>query len=326
MEYAVVSSGLKISEIKPDENYQKYLTLVEQDIAEMLKNESWEQRECPACGSVELSQKFDKLGLKYGRCTDCFTVYSLRIPTQKILNHYYVHSSSRKYWQDTLWKSTAETRKEKLIYPVINWLDHFIAHEVEKADFTAAEICPIHYGFYDEWAKCSRNISVIEPGVPEVKIDNALDFATSDKFNAFFLFNALDRLEKPIDALRWSYEHLEPGGHCFITSILSTGFDSFMLGKNSKTLVPPERINSFSYEALMKMVETVGFQVLEFSTPGELDIENVELELERVNSEVKDFFSYVLNKRGHEEFNNKFQMFLQENRLSSRARLVLKKR
>ena len=65
------------------------------------------------------------------------------------------------------------------------------------------------------------------------------------------------------------------------------------------------------------------FEILEFSTPGVLDIPNVVNRLEDLNNSA--FFKYIFNERKDSEIINSFQDYLQMNRLGTFARLVLRK-
>ena len=111
---------------------------------------------------------------------------------------------------------------------------------------------------------------------------------------------------------------------CFVTCLLSSGFEVQLLSQESDIFVPPERMNILSFEGIKRLIEEVeGFQILEFSTPGVLDIPNVKSYLEK-NSE-SSFFQYILQERQDEELINSFQNFLQMNRLGTFGRLVLRK-
>ena len=66
-----------------------------------------------------------------------------------------------------------------------------------------------------------------------------------------------------------------------------------------------------------------GFKILEFSTPGVLDISNVINQREEM--EGFDFFQYIFRYRKDPELLSSFQDYLQMNRLGTFGRLVLRK-
>ena len=84
-------------------------------------------------------------------------------------------------------------------------------------------------------------------------------------------------------------------------------------------------MNLLSYEGMNTLIKKESsFEVLEFSTPGVLDIPNVTKQLDQVNN--IDFFQYILKQRQDEEMVSSFQDFLQLNRLGTFGRLVLRKK
>ena len=124
--------------------------------------------------------------------------------------------------------------------------------------------------------------------------------------------------------LREVSKYLKQGDLCFITSLLSSGFEVQLLGDKSEIFVPPERMNILSYEGMNTLIERLNcFDILEFSTPGVLDIPNVVSRLSDLSNST--FFKYIFNERQDPEIIDSFQDYLQMNRLGTFARLVLRK-
>ena len=143
--------------------------------------------------------------------------------------------------------------------------------------------------------------------------------------DAVFLFEALDRSVAPLKLLQKAFKSLHSGGLCFITCLLSSGFEIQVLRQKSDIFVPPERMNILSFEGMNALIDKVkGFEVLEFSTPGVLDIPNVIKQIDQ--KENVTFFHYLFKQRDDTELVNSFQNFLQLNRLGTFGRLVLRKK
>ena len=84
-------------------------------------------------------------------------------------------------------------------------------------------------------------------------------------------------------------------------------------------------MNLLSFEGMNALIDKVGgFEILEFSTPGVLDIANVTKQLNDVNN--MNFFQYIFKQRQDSELVGSFQDFLQMNRLGTFGRLVLRKK
>ena len=125
--------------------------------------------------------------------------------------------------------------------------------------------------------------------------------------------------------LNTAYNILSPGGLFFLTTTLSSGFDLQVLWEQSKNIIPPVRLNLFSEIGLLQLINEIGFECIEFSTPGILDTEIVCKAMKSQSlREFPRFVSYLM-KHKNENTHRLFQEFLQENRLSSYARLLLRK-
>jgi SAM-dependent methyltransferase len=158
----------------------------------------------------------------------------------------------------------------------------------------------------------------------EVKVLDIVEKVDDISIDAAFLFEALDRSPDPTVLLERVKHALKPGGLCFITCLLSSGFEVQMLGEDSEVFVPPERMNLFSFEGMLDLVKkTGGLDVLELSTPGVLDIANVIKKLDQIEN--ASFFNYILSMRQEPALIESFQDFLQLNCLGTFGRLVLRK-
>ena len=332
MEFSVISQDLKVDDVKPEESLQAYTQLVGSDMKEFFgSQDDWQERGCPACGSSKETSAFTKLEVPFRRCSSCYTIYACKTPEQGRIDQFYQMGQSRKYWAENLWQNTEKARMEKVIDPVIDWIDNFTVSKFGAENIRFAEVGSIHSGLVERWSSLGRKAVAVAPHYStndqsQLKVDTC-DLHDSGQFNVLYLPNTLDRTGNPAEILRWCNSHLTDDGLCFLTSILSTGIDSLTLDEKSQTLVPPDRFNCFSFEGLRDLVEKSGFEIVEYSTPGELDLDNIRRSMNDLpDSGFKTFFKYVFEKRDSENLIADFKKFLQMNQLSSRARLVLKKK
>lgn len=332
MEFSIVHTELKAADIKPKESLLKYLELTEQDIKHLFSGTEWIKRECPACHSTSMRGSFDKLGFHFVRCANCFSVYANSLPVEKNLEVYYKEGISRQYWFTEILNKTLPIRKEKVDRPLCDWVERVLSTGNKNVKSQKlALLGATDYGFAQEWLQMGNQIDAINLLIPKGEIlpkeiaDMNLN-QVRGQYDAIVTLHLLDRVVSPQAELKLIYDKLNSGGYLFITSILSTGLDNLILEKNSETLIPPDRLNSFSYEALAQLLEQNGFVISEFSTPGELDVENILREIEHLKGQTKDLFEYLSLKRCGTPLVEKLQDFLQENRLSSRARIVAVKK
>ena len=139
------------------------------------------------------------------------------------------------------------------------------------------------------------------------------------------MFEAIERSVDPLSLFKKASSKLKPGGLCFITTHLSSGFEIKILKEASEVFIPPEKMNIFSYEGIAKLIEIDGsFDILEFSTPGVLDVSNVKEKLNK--SHDFSFIDYILKVRQGQNFDKSLLEFIQMNRLGTFGRIVLRKK
>ena len=332
MERAIIHSDLKKQEIQPQLLLEKYFDLLSIDIKKILSRYSLKSSSCPVSGEKEVQNSFTKMGMQYQVSQTLGNIYLSPRPNMEMLKQFYQESPARKFWLTELWPETQEARQEKIILPQLEWAHGFITQYTYERKLLLAEFLPNHWGYYNsakEFFTESKYILVdplFDPDISNVDVQNSymLDEVAESYIDAVFLFEALDRSINPFNLLQKVINSLKPGGLCFITCLLSSGFEVLALGHKSEIFVPPERMNLLSYEGMNALIENInGFDVLEFSTPGVLDIPNYIKQIEEV---INSYFShYIFRKRQDSELLNSFQDFLQTNCLGTFGRLVLRK-
>ena len=333
MERAVIHSDLKKQEIQPQPMLDQYIALLNEDIKKMLPAGSLQNVFCPVTGEQAVRESFRKMDMQYKISRTPGNIYLSPRPAMNVLNTFYRNSRARKFWLNELWSQTQDVRQDKIILPQLEWSHGFISQYLSESKLLMAEFLPNHWGYYQGarnlWPEAAYKL--VEPlfdlDISDSKISasNIIDDSSSSTLDAAFLFEALDRSPEPLLILRKVASVLKPGGLCFITCLLSSGFEVQVLGQESEIFVPPERMNLLSYEGMNTLIEKVsGFDVLEFSTPGVLDIPNVIKQLDQTKNTT--FFRYILKQRQDAELVGSFQDFLQMNRLGTFGRLVLRKR
>jgi hypothetical protein len=98
-----------------------------------------------------------------------------------------------------------------------------------------------------------------------------------------------------------------------------------VLWKDAPNLYPPDRLNIFSPQGLKALFKRNGFECIEFSTPGVLDVEIVAKAVLH-NPKVYCRFAEYLVKSGDCQLRQAFQNFLQKEQLSSLGRILIQKK
>jgi hypothetical protein len=334
MEFSTFHNDLAGTDIKPKVLLERYLALVEKDNQTYFSANETHASDCPACGSRETKPVARKSAMDYVDCANCSTVFVANRPNQAAIDRFYLKSEARRFWLSEIWTKTQQVRHEKILGPLNDWLETFLVEafpnepSIEVVDYRAS-----NWGLSETLNKTGSRLKakLVQPmfdvsSAPQDQrpMETAGDLA-SKKFKAVSLIETLGRVESPLEVLKWAFDHLEVDGLCFITTVLSTGFDVQVLGSKSNALVPPDRLNLLSFEGLQMLIQETGFEVVEMSTPGVLDLQNVKSAMSD-GAEVPSFVRYMIEKRANNaRFVYDFETFLQSNGLSSQGRVVLRK-
>lgn len=331
MERAIIHSNLKKYEIQPEHLLKDYQSLIEEDIQNLLPESVLKLSFCPVIDEQDTRATFIKLGMKYQVSHSLGNIYLSPRPTADRLKQFYLQSRARHFWLSELWPMTKAIRAEKVIIPQLEWVKGFMAQYGSKDSVKIGEFLPNHWGYAFEVERILPivNYHIVNPLFsPDLRTGlkgvHTSEIIPDGYLDAALMFEALDRTVNPRELLERVKNSLKPGGLCFITCLLASGFEVQLLGEGSNIFVPPERMNIMSFEGMNRLIEdSCGFELLEFSTPGVLDITNVIDQLEEIDNST--FFDYLFKQRQDPALVESFQDFLQLNHLGTFGRLVLKK-
>jgi hypothetical protein len=327
MEFGVLHLELEEKEVKPSELLKEYRQKVSAEIPKLLQTEV-KTIVCPFCGSKSEKRKSKQQhGLELVECAQCASFYAPKRPNQTTLNHYFLSSEARTFWNAEFLKRTYSKRKEKIFGPIADWVHvHLLENFGTTKEKAGIELYPVHQGFSESLKEVAKEVDLFfcDPlfltKAPSLKRESMipLDFA--------LLFDVVPKVENPVNELKFVHEALRPGGLCFMTLLLSSGLDLMTLGPDSDQLIPPDHLNVPSFEAIQSIVQKQGFEILEMSTPGQLDIQHLASQYKNNPQSVPAFFQYLFEKRNRSLVLEEMQMLIQEFQLSSQGRIVLKKK
>jgi len=154
---------------------------------------------------------------------------------------------------------------------------------------------------------------------------HAVALADAPELHAISAFEKLEHQHAPQTFLESLRDRLAPGGLLFLTTRTSSGFDLQTLWDKAPYIFVPEHLNLLSIAGLEILVQRSGLELIELSTPGQLDVELVFQACAADPSIVLPrFLETLLAARGPLAHGD-FQAFLQKHRLSSHVRLALRK-
>ena len=328
---------MKESEIRPQKLFNQYLKLAREDIDRFFSDHSrFVEVACPGCGSEACEPALAKFEFKYMLCSKCDSLYLSPRPTVEMYELYYRGAESVKFWSTHFFKETAEARRQEIFKPrarlVGEWAEKtgitskggglfvdigsgyaIFLQEVQRLGLFG-EILGIEPEAHLAQVGREHGFSIIEKKLEAIDDgDIDADFATA--------FEVLEHVFNPREFLRAARRILRPGGILMFTTLTVSGFDIQVLWEHSKSIYPPHHINLLSTQGMRELVARSGLQLVDLSTPGELDVDIVcNIHKENPEIELPRFVASIIS--ASEDVRTGFQNFLKTNELSSHIRVI----
>ncbi|ALV23662.1 methyltransferase [Campylobacter iguaniorum] len=324
---------MKEEDIRPQKLFDELLRLNKEDIDVYFCNSEYRKISCPACGNMG-SFIFNKNGFNFDECEYCKTIYVSPRPDANSFNNYYTDSKSTKFWANEFYKATQDSRREKLWKPKARLIKTFI----EK--YSPDTKCIIDIGggygvFIEEFLKImSLNHLIIEPSKYLSQICREKNLNVIEKFledvdledlpkenKTFVSFELFEHLHNPRLFLEILYELLDKNDSFIFTTLSGMGVDIQALQDKSKSVSPPMHLNFFNPKSIKILLEKIGFKCMDILTPGKLDIDIMENNVDKIEDKFwKNFLEYA-----SKEEKDKMQNFISEIGLSSHMMIICKK-
>ena len=293
---------------------------------------------CPACDNSDTEPAFEKLGFAYVTCRTCGTLFMSPRPSEPVMAAYYAGSENYRYWAKRIFPASEATRRRKLHEPwLARVLDYARRHGISTGRLVEAGG---GFGTFAAVARASERfdeVVVVEP-TPEMAaacrargvtvVQRRFEEVDDEVAPAEVLvgFEVIEHIFQPKRFVAQCHRLLRGGGLLVLSCPNGEGFDIRMLGPASLA-VDPEHVNLFNPRSLRRLVESHGFEVLEISTPGRLDVEFVHRAIRDgvVPAPHDPFLRRVLVDE-YEHLSDPFQRFLADNGLSSHMWMAARKR
>jgi SAM-dependent methyltransferase len=162
-----------------------------------------------------------------------------------------------------------------------------------------------------------KGLQVLESTLEEV--------SSAEKFDLLTAFELFEHLHDPIPFVEKLRDLLNPGGYLFLTTLNGLGFDIQTLWERAKSVSPPHHINFFNPHSIEILLDRVGFDIVEISTPGQLDWDIIEGGFRYEGIDPGRFFSTV-SYHGTGEAKRDLQQWIRTYNFSSHMRVIARKR
>ncbi len=329
---ATADCGAEIHDevLRPEDDHNEWLKIIGKELPEFFPKRAREHVRCPGCGSEEVESEFLKLGFIYKWCKDCFSLYASPRPSEREVDAFYRDSEAMRFYAENIFKATLDARREHQIAPLAQWVKKTMPARMPKG-VSVLDFMPKFYSVWPEVLspKHQANVLLVDPvhlhKAPEPATVGSLTAAKRRTYDFITAFDVLEHRADPDTTIKMLSKLCNSGGTLFLT-LNAGGFEYQVLGQDSHRLVPPSRLNLLTVEALEHLLTKHGFEPIDVTSTGKLDVDIVLKALaEDRSTSVARFFSYLLKKRGA-EVSESLQQFLQEHKLSSFVRVAARKK
>ncbi len=332
MKHIVITENLSSADIRPPGSHSRLRTQSIEDSSRFFgDSDSLQKVDCPACGAKDAPVAFERHGFKYRLCKNCDSLYVSPRPTDDALRRYYEESTAGKLRVEYFTEASADARMQHVIRSRVDWIAPFLSN-MKVTDPIFMDVGTIYPHLFSEMRRMEffESFHAADSAGQVAELVAAEDLTASwpdsETVMAATAFEQLEHQSSPADFLREIRDRLATGGILFLTTRTVSGFDLQVLWDETPYIFVPEHLNLLSIKGLETLFTREGFELLELSTPGQLDVEFVreaakncdDLELPRV-------ISTMLN-RSDSKLSEDLQAFLQKHRLSSHVRVAARRR
>ena len=332
MKRVVVSSGLKEADIRPPALMSEFKRLSLQDACEFFADAAkLVEVDCPACGGTARTPAFRKYDFLYNVCAACESLFVSPRPSNEALTHYYAHSRASRFRVEHFSRDTAKARRYHLLASHANWMGQLFDETGNRQACRYADLNTYSPEIFDEIRALGLfdTLLSVEPllpvnGAAEPPVQS-ISWSDLSGLGAVSAFEKIEHQFSPYSYVQTVGEALAPGGLFFFTTRTISGFDLRVLWDKTPYIFVPEHLNLLSIEGITCLIKRAGLELVELSTPGQLDVELVRHAVAQDPSiTLSPFLDYLLAHRdtlAHADF----QEFLQKHRLSSHVRVAAKR-
>jgi hypothetical protein len=252
-------------------------------------------------------------------------------PSGAALTEYYAHSRASRFRVEHFSRDTAKARRYHLLQSHANWMGQLVDETGNRDARAYADLNSYSPEIFDEMHGLGLfdTLYSIDPLLPPESAAQApvttVAFDDAPVLGAVSAFEKVEHQFSPLALLERVRGRLAAGGLVFFTTRSITGFDLQILWDKTPYIFVPEHLNLLSVEGIATLVARAGYELIELSTPGQLDLQLVKHASEQDPSiQLPAFVRYLVDSRdrlAHDDF----QAFLQKHRLSSHVRVAAKK-
>jgi hypothetical protein len=334
MRQTVIFDSLNEEEVRPTAAYSRLRQLAIESARLILKDENnFIDVPCPACASADNDEAFSLCGYRYRECNVCGTLYISPRPAPESMEWYLVQSPLAKFRISNAFR---QERHEYIHDMAVNRAEWIVSLCHASGLSASLPVIDIHER-YPELVTClARKISgpiyavmplsAIDDTSEAVHVVNNLKEIYEAEAQVVTAFDVFEHAYSPSALVKDINNVLASGGLLALTTRSGSGFDIQALWGEIDTIFPLEHVNLISVAGMRILLERHGFDFMELSTPGQLDVQVVMRKL-RDNKKISGsrILRHLTLESG-ESGREDLQQFLQKYLLSSHMQVVARKK
>ena len=329
---------MREDDIRPQALLDEFFVRLKRDAERLAaRRDEFVEIGCPFCGSVEGETAFVKEGFAYRLCRDCASLFASPRPSPEALADYMALSEALEFWSTHFYRQTAAARRQKMFRPRAALAASLADRQGLGADAVCADVGAGYGLFLAELAATRRfgRLVAIEPDARLAAICREQGFPVVERWvedvgdgevraDVATAFEVIEHVFSPLAFLGACARLVAPGGVLLVTTLTISGFDLQELWEHSRQISPPQHLNFPSLDGVRGLVRRAGLDLVELSTPGELDVDIVRNCLAAEPGLPVSRFARRL-AAADAQTRASFQAFLQSHGLSSHVRCVARR-
>jgi cyclopropane fatty-acyl-phospholipid synthase-like methyltransferase len=322
---------LKLQDVHKEEFEKEIFRLKKIDLDALIGHGPFMPNRCPACKSTNGVPKFEKDGFHYHECDVCHTLFISPVPTDEAKEWYFEHSEYLKYWRENMPAEVRETRN-KVLY---SKRAHSISETADKYHTTFRRILEIGGGmgemsvFLDQELQYDEYL-IVEPQpitspYPKVKIINSTieNLVLHEQVDLVLAYELIEHITDPDILLTKVFSNLVTGGYFILSTPASGGYDITVLQEKARA-VGYDHVSLYTVDSLQLLLKRHGFEIVEISTPGSLDMPMIHQAYEKQELQTNNVaLKFLLDNAAL--YQDSFQEYLKKNLLSSHMICIARK-
>lgn len=276
--------------------------------------------DCPICRKQSGKYFYTKWEVDYLCCENCKSIYA--VCDRNVVDEYQNNPEMKELRLSEPYQSKVTQSRTDMWTEFLEWIEVRAFRFLRRnKDLNIIDLGNRHEGYAD----IIKNSSLC--GVYDIR-ESIMTGDTNNipvgEADVVFYFDQLQKEMEPYVKMRKIRDLLKDDGILFLGTRVGSGFDILTLKERNKNIYPYEHVFLPSVKGMERMISDSGFEVLEITTPGVMDVKYVLDSIDELDDR-EGFVKYLLTE-SEENVLQDFQRFLQKGCLSSFVRIIARKR